>query len=93
MERAAAQAEIDRQLAEMKVFPVLLPRRGHNRKPVLFCLSQAKHVKDLADLAAGVYVPVFVAVLLLESCVVVGIMCDLLRRYGQVGASVPVWRS
>ena len=65
MERAAAQAKIDQQLAEMKVFPVYLPRRGHNRKPVLFCLSQARHDKDLADLAAGVYVPVFKAVLLL----------------------------
>ncbi len=65
MERAAAQAKIDQQLAEMKVFPVYSPFRGHNPKPVLFCLSQARHDKDLADLAAGVYVAVFITALLL----------------------------
>jgi hypothetical protein len=59
VERAAAQAKIDQQLAEMKVFPVHLTSRGHNPKPVLFCLWQARHDKDLADLAAGVYVAVF----------------------------------
>ncbi len=59
MERAAAQAKIDQQLAEMKVFPLHLNFRRNNPKPVLFCLWQARHDKDLADLAAGVYVSVF----------------------------------
>jgi hypothetical protein len=62
VERAAAQAKIDQQLAEMKVRVCTSLLLDITVNP--FCFAQARHDRDLADLAAGVYVFVFFTALL-----------------------------